>query len=208
MLLCSKKSGRANDGQFLVTTDHPISVGLFDGFSWIRCEGKGSFVNSPMVKAFGDERIAAGDACLIVDLSACTAMDSTFMGTLAALAARLSARPPGVLQIADASERNRRSLEDLGLDFLMEINPVTAPWRGQVDAIRSALKQPQPPGSLGQAQRMRHILEAHQILSDVNAHNAREFEDVVTMLENELAGQEQPAATSETMPDSPNTRHP
>lgn len=191
-----------------MTTDNPILIGLFDGFSWIRCEGKGTFLNSPIVKAFGDDRIAAGDTCMIVDLSACTGMDSTFMGTLAAMAARLSARQLGVLQIADAGERNRRSLEDLGLDFLMEIDPAEAPWRGKVDAIRSALKPPPPPGSLAQIHRMRHILEAHQILSDVNDKNAREFEHVVTMLETELASQGQPAATSEPKSDPPRTSDP
>ena len=112
-----------------MTSDNPISIGLFDGFSWIRCEGKGSFVNSPAVKAFGDERIAAGESCLVMDLSDCTGMDSTFMGTLAGMAARLAARAGSVLQIAGSSDRNRRSLEDLGLDFMLEINPPTAAWR-------------------------------------------------------------------------------
>ena len=164
-------------------------------------------MNSPAVKAFGDERIAAGETCLIVDLGGCSGMDSTFMGTLAGMAARLSARPAGVLQIADAGERNRRSLEDLGLDFLMEIDPVSAAWRGQLDAIRSELKAPQPAGALGQIPRARHILEAHQILSEISDKNAGEFEDVVTMLENELAGQENPLSASATpAPDSPRTR--
>ena len=165
-------------------------------------------MNSPAVKAFGDERIAAGDICLIVDLGACSGMDSTFMGTLAGMAARLSAKPTGVLQIADVGERNRRSLEDLGLDFLMEIDPITATWRGQLDAIRSKLKPPQPAGSPGPIQRSRHVLDAHRILSDMSDKNAREFEDVVTMLENELAGQEKPAAPPAAPPDPPRTAQP
>ena len=136
----------ANNRLLPVTADNPILVGVFDGFSWIRCEGKGSFLNSPAVKSFGDERIAAGEARVVVDLGACTGMDSTFMGTLAGMAARLSAPGGGVLQIADPGERNRRSLEDLGLDFLMEIDPPAAVWRGKVDAIRSELKAPPAPG--------------------------------------------------------------
>jgi anti-anti-sigma regulatory factor len=173
-----------------VTADNPILVGLFDGFSWIRCEGKVSFVNSPTLKAFGDERIAAGETCLVVDLCDCTGMDSTFMGTLAGMAARLSALQGGVLQIADSGERNRRSLEDLGLDFLMEIDPPAAVWRGMMDTIRSALKPPQAPGTLGQIQRARHVLEAHHVLSGVNDKNARMFDGVISLLENELAGKE------------------
>ena len=162
-------------------------------------------MNSPAVKAFGDERIAAGEICLIVDLGGCTGMDSTFMGTLAGMASRLSSRQSGVLQIAEAGERNRRSLEDLGLDFLLEIEPTTAVWRGREEAIRSELKPPPQPGALGQVPRARHILEAHQILSDMSDKNAREFEDVVTMLESELAGQD-PPATGAPPQDPPRTR--
>ena len=181
----------ANDCILPVTADHPILVGVFDGFSWIRCEGKGSFLNSPVMKSFGDERIAAGEGLLVVDLAACTGMDSTFMGTLAGMAARLSAVEGGVLQIAEPGERNRRSLEDLGLDFLMEINPPAAVWRGRVDVIRADLNPPQPLGGLGQNQRARHVLEAHQTLSGVSDKNAREFANVVEMLKDQVSGKEE-----------------
>lgn len=119
-------------------------------------------------------------------------MDSTFMGTLAGMATRLSAQDGGVLQIAEPGERNRRSLEDLGLDFLMEIDPPSAPWRGRVDEIRSGLKPPLAPGSLGQIQRMKHVLEAHQTLSGVSDRNAREFAGVVDLLKGQVAVKDQP----------------
>ncbi|MEN9974762.1 MAG: hypothetical protein RLZZ282_768 [Verrucomicrobiota bacterium] len=169
-----------------MTTDHPISVGIFEGFSWIRYEGKASFVNSPILKAFGDERIAAGESCLVVDLSHCTSMDSTFMGTLAGMATRLASLPGGHLQIADAGERNRRSLEDLGLDFLMEIDPPAAAWLPAIETIRQSLLPPNTPGSPGQIQRARHVLEAHETLKGINDKNARVFHEVVSLLKNEL----------------------
>lgn len=145
-------------------------------------------MNSPAVKAFGEDRIAAGESLLVVDLAACTGMDSTFMGTLAGMAARLSAIDGGVLQIADPGERNRRSLEDLGLDFLMQINPPAAVWRGRADSIRGELKSPQSLAPLGQVQRARHVLDAHRTLSGVNERNAREFAGVLETLETQLSG--------------------
>ncbi len=148
------------------------------------------------MKAFGDDRIARGEKCLVVDLGGCTGMDSTFMGTLAGMAARLSAQDGGVLQIADSGTRNRRSLEDLGLDFLMDIDPPAAPWRGNVDSIRGNLTTPQTNGRAGSIQRTQHVLEAHQILSEANEKNAREFSNVVKLLENELAGKEKKAEQS------------
>jgi anti-anti-sigma regulatory factor len=151
-------------------------------------------MNSPVLKTFGDQRIAAGERLLVVDLGGCSGMDSTFMGTLAGIAARMSAIDGGgVLQIAEPGERNRRSLEDLGLDFLMEIDPAAAVWRGHLDSVRTKLSPPEPAGVLGQTQRARHVLEAHQTLSDVNERNAREFSGVVTMLESELEAKEKPA---------------
>jgi anti-anti-sigma regulatory factor len=186
ILWCSR-SGRTNDGLLPVTADSPILVGVFDGFSWIRFEGKGSFINSPAVKAFGDSRIAAGETRMVVDLAGCTGMDSTFMGTLAGMAARLSAQESGGLQIAEPGERNRRSLEDLGLDFLMEIDPPDAAWRGRVDQIRRELHEPRMPGAFGRAQRARHVLEAHQALAEINDGNAGEFAGVISQLEKDLA---------------------
>ncbi|MEO5917508.1 MAG: STAS domain-containing protein [Luteolibacter sp.] len=169
-----------------MSTECPILTGIFDGFSWIRCEGKGSFLNSPPMKEFGDARIAAGEKCLVVDLGACSGMDSTFMGTLAGMAARLSAHPDGTLQIADAGSRNRRSLEDLGLDFLMEIDPPVSAWRGNIDAIRTDLKVPAITSSPNSLQRTKLVLEAHQELASKNEKNAEIFSSVVSLLETEL----------------------
>lgn len=168
-----------------MTTECPITTGVFEGFSWIRCEGKCSFLNSPVLKAFGDARITAGERLLVVDLAACTGMDSTFMGTLAGLATRLGAQG-GALQIADADSRSRRSLEDLGLDFLMEINPPEAPWRGMIARVREQLHAPDA-GPADHLERTKHVLEAHQTLSKANDRNARTFSGVVSMLESELA---------------------
>jgi anti-sigma B factor antagonist len=145
-------------------------------------------MNSPRMKAFGEQRIDAGEKSIVVDLGACTGMDSTFMGTLAGMAARLGARDGGGLCIADACERNRRSLEDLGLDFLMEINPPEAAWRGRLDAIRAQLCEPAGLSLPGRLQRAEHVLEAHKTLSGTNRENARKFSGVVSLLEAELEG--------------------
>lgn len=176
-----------------MTPDHPILVGIFEGFSWIRCEGKGSFMTSPAMKSFADERMASGEQHIVVDLQACAGMDSTFMGTLAGIASRLSANEQGGLQVADPGDRNRRSLEDLGLDFLMEIDPQDASWRHRVDSIRTQLQPPQTTGKLASAHRTRHVLEAHQQLADLNESNANEFSDVLDQLEKELTEKEKPA---------------
>ena len=183
---------------FFVTAECLILVGVFDGFSWIRAEGKGSFLSSPQIKSFGNERIAAGEKILVVDLENCGGMDSTFMGTLAGLAARLSARDGGLLQIADANSRNQTSLEDLGLDFLMEIDPLESIWREKVDLIRSELI-PRNSSPQGEIQQVRHVLEAHQILSETSDKNGEIFSAVVRVLESNLAEKKRLADDQESI---------
>jgi len=176
---------------FPVTAENSILVGKFDGFTWIRCEGKGSFLTSPALKEFSELRIAAGELCLVIDLGACTGMDSTFMGTLAGLSSRLLA-PGGKVQVADANERNRRSLEDLGLDFLLEIDPPAAPWQGGLEAIRKELAPVQPVANLAMNERARHVLDAHKVLSSASQENAKKFAGVVSLLEAEVASKPAP----------------
>lgn len=163
----------------------PIKVGKFEGFSWIRCEGKGSFLNSPAVKEYGESRIKCGESCLVIDLDACTGMDSTFMGTLAGLASRISEKG-GLLQIADPGDRNRHSLEDLGLDFLMEIDPGEAVWKDLEEKARDLLKPKVAGMKAGTVLHTRHILEAHEILSDANESNRMKFSGVVETLGEQL----------------------
>jgi len=150
------------------------------------------------MKTFGEARIDAGETCLVVDLGACCGMDSTFMGTIAGLASRLSDTEGGVLQIAAAGDRNRRSFQELGLDFLIAINPPSPAWEDRLVAIRSALNPPQAPGTIGQIQRAEHVLEAHQNLIGINDKNAHTFEEVVNLLENELAEKKKLAGPDET----------
>lgn len=175
-----------------VTEGHPITCGVFEGFSWVRCEGKGSFLNSPLIKSFGEERLGQGELLLVVDLEECSGMDSTFMGTLAGMASRLSAVDGGGLQIACADERNRRSLEDLGLDFLMQINPSDGPWTNRLGEIRARLVPVAPSSPGAREERARHVLQAHEVLSGVNDRNAREFENVVGTLKQQLEDKSQP----------------
>ena len=171
-----------------MSSENAILVGIFDGFTWIRCEGKGSFVTSPVMKECAEARIAAGERCLVIDLEACTGMDSTFMGQLASFSARLSKLgATGGVQIAGAGERNRNSLEDLGLDCLLEIDPAAAVWRGHADEVRSKLVPYQLGHAPGILDRAKHVLESHKILSAANAENARKFAGVVGILEKEVA---------------------
>lgn len=166
-----------------MTDNDTIDVGEADGFQWVRVRGKGSFLTSPQLKGFTEERIEDGKARFVIDLEECPAMDSTFMGTLAGLAMRLARVDGGQLELAGVSERNRQSLEDLGLDALLAIDPVEAEWRAGIAAIRDSLEPLE--GGAEESDAM-HVLEAHRKLCVANANNVEKFATVLDMLESEV----------------------
>lgn len=163
-----------------MTDNDTLDVGETDGYVWVRIKGKGSFVTSPPLKGFVERRIESGEKRFVVDLGQCPAMDSTFMGTLAGLAIRLSRLGGGQLQLNGVCERNRQSLEDLGLDALLEIDPAETEWRAHVEEVRGTLEPLPEETDLSDAA---HVLEAHRQLCEVNDENVKKFATVLDVLE-------------------------
>ena len=135
------------------------------------------------MKSYAEKRLQDGLNRFVIDLDECTMMDSTFMGTLAGLAMKLAKTTGGCLQVAGASERNRQSLEDLGLDALIDLEPKDAEWQGHVGEIRGGLEPLEEPGASPDAS---HILKAHQELCDANSANLAKFATVLDVLEQQV----------------------
>lgn len=166
-----------------VTNQQSIEVGESDGYVWLRVGGKGSFTQSPQLKGYAEAELKEGRNRFVVDLEECSMMDSTFMGTLAGLAMKLAKTTGGCLQVAGASERNQQSLEDLGLDAIMEINPAQAEWCDHVKEVRSNLSSLNGDEEASDAT---HILQAHRQLCDANSDNEEKFSTVLDVLEQQV----------------------
>jgi len=143
-------------------------------------------MQSPTLKDCTQKRLDEDEKLFVIDLQACTGMDSTFMGFLAGLAARVG-RIGGHVQIAAPGERNRQSLEDLGLDCLLQISPPEAIWRGHADEIRSKLEPYNPKRLPGVMERAKHVLEAHRTLAETNEENAERFAGVLEVFEKQAS---------------------
>lgn len=165
-----------------MTDNDTIDVGETDGYIWVRVKGKGSFATSPPLKSFIERNMDSGETRFVIDLEACPAMDSTFMGTLAGVAMRLSRGVGGRLQLNGVCERNRQSLQDLGLDALIDIDPKDTEWRDHVDKIRNDLE---PLATEADVSDAAHVLEAHQRLCEANEENVQKFATVLDVLERE-----------------------
>lgn len=170
-------------------TDSSLSYHEFDDCLWIRCNKRGSFVNSPALKSLSEKYIARNGRLIVIDMEICPGVDSTFMGTMAGLARKLMAQG-GYLQVATPTRRTRAAMESLGLDMLVDIDPTDAGWQADIAERRTHIHQ----GNAEEAQaddmselaRTRHVLDAHQTLRSMNRKNNETFGYVCETLEEDL----------------------
>ncbi len=134
---------------------------------------------SPSIKEATEQNILLGTREIVVDLEACTGMDSTFMGMLAGISNKLRKAGGGVLSIVSPGKKNQDSLEELGLSQLMEIDPAEGAWVGKLDEIRSELS---PIGGKSTPGKEDHILECHVNLCDADSDNNDRFQAVLDVL--------------------------
>ena len=143
--------------------------------------GKGSHLNSPILKKFvlAEAPELAGRS-VIIDLAACTGMDSTFMGILSCLAGHVEAHD-ATLQVVNAAGRNGELLRGLGLDNLFSIQDGTAHLP---PAPACAAVEPSP---CTRGERTAVCLEAHEALAAADPRNAETFRDVIDLMREEVA---------------------
>lgn len=167
-----------------MSTESPILACREGEFSWIRCEGKGSFQNSPAMKEQAESDIESGYKNIVIDLEKCLGMDSTFMGTMAGIAMRLLKISDTKLQVATPGERNRLSLEDLGLDAIMDIDPEDGSWDARLTEMREQMKPCKDKGD--KLDKAPHVLDAHKKLCEADDQNTEKFATVLDFLEAEV----------------------
>lgn len=177
-------------------TDTDLSHFIFEDCLWVRCSGRGTFVNSPALKKLADDYLSKGGQHIVIDLEVCPGVDSTFMGTLAGLARRAD-QNDGSVQVATPTQRTRAAMESLGLDMMLALDPPDAPWQADIQQRRYKLAE-QPHGAadggmteLSEIERTKHVLDAHNTLRGMNKKNDETFGYVCETLEEDLKRQAQ-----------------
>src|SRR4051812_36843229 len=92
-----------------------------DGYR-VRVAGRGTMRESPAVHQFAMHAIEDGPGNLVIDLSACDYLDSTFLGCLADLHKRLGRSGTPRFAVAAPPQARRRLLAPSHLDALL--NPI------------------------------------------------------------------------------------
>jgi anti-anti-sigma regulatory factor len=170
---------------------------------FVKVVGRGSFQNSGCLKAFYVQLLKEGVHRFVVDLGACTYLDSTFLGILLGLGLKLKEAGNGLLHILNASPRNLELLKNLGLDRLIRLdgaeenpggvfvnsnpsNGGNGTQRLRLNQVKEEAFQEMPCPIPTRAEAAPTILEAHEALMEFDPRNVPKFKDVVEFLRDDL----------------------
>jgi len=172
----------------VVSLPGSILVGCFGDVAWVRVEGEASHRNSALVRDFARARMGNGSRNFVVDLENCPGMDSTFMGTLTAIAFELRRKKPepGQIQIINANQRNRHSLKKLGLQCVLDIDEDGSAWKDEKALVAENVGKPLPAPELNRRNHTEMVKEAHEALVEANQENCSRFQDVLEYLRRDL----------------------
>ncbi len=163
-----------------------LHVAIQDGVAYVRLRDRGSFKISKAMKQFGVSVIERNIGTIVVDMSECVSMDSTFMGVIAGLAFRIK-KKQGRMYMVNLSPRTRGLLSTLGLDQLVEtcMAGATPP---EVERIFASDREMQAlaPDQGSQRETAEMMLEAHENLVRASPENLPRFKDVLTFLREDI----------------------
>ncbi len=164
--------------------------------AYIVVRGRATFKISPAFKRLCSTLMESGVHQLILDMSGCPGMDSTFMGVIAGQSLKLEGEGGRVMMI-NLSAYLRGLIATLGLDTLVEAH-TAVPSQINMKEI-AALCKPVPteiPVS-GKDISARTMLDAHETLARLLPENEEKFKDVLKYLRAELSSPDQPSPSGD-----------
>jgi anti-anti-sigma regulatory factor len=144
----------------------------------IRIEGRGTMRESPTVHAYARHVLDGEPVAVVIELSACDYLDSTFLGCLIDLHRRYGAPRPTRLLLSAPTEARRRLLAQSGLDGLFHYLQDGPEMIGD-DLVL-------PPVSLPREDLGIHVLECHRRLVELGGTTGAAYQGVVDRLAEEL----------------------
>jgi anti-sigma B factor antagonist len=145
-----------------------------DGYS-IKVEGRATFECSPPLKNFSKNISSELIKNIFIDLSECTWMDSTFMGTLAIIG--LKAKISNVhIEIVNSGKKNLDLLEELGIATLFIFNNSSESNKNEWDSLSG------DSSDIAQT-----VLNAHEALIEIDESNTPKFSKVVELIKEDIA---------------------
>jgi anti-sigma B factor antagonist len=177
---------RQLDGNYSQTMSTPsgqLKVLTGDDFACVKISGRANFTLGIDFQSLLGEVQKRDYSIVVMDLTDCLLMDSTFLGILTGFGLKMS-QPNGsskshVVELLNPNVRVAELLENLGVIQLFTLR------HGTNDTPCVEQTTPSLPAP-NQQQLTRACLEAHQTLMAMSADNATKFKDVAQFLSEEL----------------------
>jgi anti-anti-sigma factor len=158
-----------------------------DGVHVLRYFGRVNYVLAPAIKQFADDLVNHGDVRgWVFDLTHAELLDSTNLGLLARLAVGSGAAEPARSVIVSTSDDLNSVLRSMSFDQLFDIVTVAPPTQ----TARTPGGEDIAAASTSRRQVGETMLDAHRALIALSESGRLQFEQVVAVLEAELAGED------------------
>lgn len=169
-----------------VSNNDILTAAYLDRIAVIRIEGRGSFKISPPMKQFIHQVIENNSADrIVIDMSDCTGMDSTFMGVIAGLACLIKSKPDFGFKLINLSDKNKKLLVTLGVDRVVNYSMASDKDADQQNCAICEGEELEADFS-NKLDAAKTTLEAHETLVDINPENYSKFKSVLEFLEDDV----------------------
>ena len=151
-----------------------VEVAIQDSTAYVKVHGRGTFKIASSLKQFGMAAASQGCSRIVVEMSDCLGMDSTFMGVLAGLAVHLR-KKDGELTLRNMSDKNSFLIRMLGLSHLVRTEQAGGGQNMPADAqVLDAGTDKQTLTTT--------MIDSHETLVQVAPENLPKFKDVLAFL--------------------------
>lgn len=165
---------------------NPVLGKLFvwtgDDLGCVRITGRANFALSVQFRKLLQHLRDSGHAHILLDLSECQFMDSTFLGMLAYEANNLSTKGEGKvepgLELLNANSNVQEIIQDLGVAHLVKFS--------EKDLSKADFKGVPEEGKSSVTDLNRTCLEAHELLMALHPANEEKFREVARFFAEEL----------------------
>jgi anti-anti-sigma regulatory factor len=153
----------------------------------IRVEGRGSFKICPPMKQFIHQVINTESADrILIEMSNCSGMDSTFMGVVAGIACYIKSNPAFSFKLINLSEKNKKLLVTLGVDRVVDYSLSAAEEEQDLLKQLNGSSRPLETDMSNKLETAQTTLEAHETLVEINPDNLSKFKSVLEYLTDDL----------------------
>jgi len=149
--------------------------------------GNATYKLAPSFKQATQAARLAGSHLIVVDMAACTSMDSTFMGSIASLGFTVQKSESTPLILINLRPNAAALLRGLGVDRILQVYPAGGLPEGLGDLSPLAENlQPIQAEPTTERERAALMYDAHETLTKVDPENLQRFKDVLAFLREDI----------------------